>query len=91
MHTHIETLNESSFRTPQFPYLCGVCSYLRPEQIVPDRSLDYDEFWWVDYMCTVCFDEYLSLFPICPGRIRAREVTGRWVKKGPPRASQRLL
>lgn len=56
------------------PALCEVCVRATPcAQLVPDRAPDG---WRVDALCPLCFDGFLSLFPIVPERLLAREVTG---------------
>ena len=56
---------------------CDVCD--RPHSsslfIVPDRDTHTDRW---DYMCPLCLDAMLQLFPLNPRRFLTRELTGSY-------------
>lgn len=58
---------------PDLPTLCSVCLYPNSVQIVPDRS----EMRF-DVLCPLCFDSFLSFFPIKPSMFKYREVCGKF-------------
>lgn len=58
---------------PNLPTLCSICLYANSVQIVPDRSeMRYD------VMCPLCFDSFLTFFPMRPYNFRYREVHGKF-------------
>ena len=64
---------------PVLPSLCTICARSGSFNIVPDR--DPEIFDRYDILCTVCIDAFCSLFPLSPGKIFEREITGKWNNK----------
>lgn len=63
----------------KLPTLCTICSNHMANQIVPDR--DDNEIYRWEILCPLCFDGFLSLFPLTPKLFRNREETGCFFKQ----------
>ena len=64
---------------PKLPTLCNVCLHANSMQIVPERGEDIGLFdIRYSVFCPVCFDDFISFFPITIKKIRNRELYGKF-------------
>ena len=69
----------------KLPTTCTICNMYNGDQILPDRSVSEIEtkdinnnfMWWIDIMCPLCFDSFLSEYNHIFYKIRRREITGK--------------
>jgi len=69
---------------------CGVCHAAEGQQLLPNRAPDNADGHPHHWLCPLCLDGLLALFPLMPARLHRREVLGRFpsgaeLRRTPPR------